>query len=263
MSLWSRPPLVKGAWSRMGARVSTVIPCYNAATFIERALASALSQEGVDVDVIVVDDGSSDDSVARIRALGRLEPRIQLLSFSSNRGAAAARNAGIERASARYLAFLDADDWWRPNKLARQVEMLKAQRAALAYTGVEVHDERGRALGRRRVPTRVGAEQLLVHNVIATSSVLIDTERVLPFRMPPLRMRQDLATWYALLQQGVRAFGLDEPLTVYTRRADSLSANKAHAAAANWRLYRQHLGTPLPQAVAMFTKYAATALVRP
>jgi teichuronic acid biosynthesis glycosyltransferase TuaG len=244
------------------ASVTTVIPCFNGGALVERALDSALAQTGIAVDVVVVDDGSTDGSTARLQRRALADPRIRCVSFAANRGPGPARNAGIALAGGDYLAFLDHDDWWRPGKLARQVQALRASGAALAYTGVELQDAGGRRLGYRRVPAGVGAEQLLVHNVIATSSVLLDRRAVPPFRMPPLRRRQDLATWYALLHAGVRALGLAEPLTIHTRRADSLSANKLVAARANWQLYRQHLARPLPAAASLFARYATAALLR-
>lgn len=229
---------------------------------MERAIASALAQPAVDMHVVVVDDNSADGSVARIGRLLAGEPRLRLICLGSNNGAGRARNIGIARCAGRYLAFLDHDDWWLPGKIARQIAALEEHRAGLCYTGVEVQDLAGRTRGFRRVPGRVSAEHLLVHNVIATSSVVVDRERVPQFRMPPLRRRQDLATWYRLLRAGVKAIGIDEPLTVYTKRPDSLSANKFAAAQANWHLYRNHLAQPLPHAMSLFARYAAAAVLR-
>jgi teichuronic acid biosynthesis glycosyltransferase TuaG len=229
---------------------------------VQRAIDSALAQAAVDVDVIVVDDGSVDGTTARIGRLLATEPRLRLICLGSNNGPAHARNVGIAQATGRYLAFLDHDDCWVASKLRRQIAALEEHDAGLCYTGVEVQNLAGATLGVRQVPARIDAEQLLVHNVIAASSVLIDRTRVPPFRMPALRRRQDLATWHTLLRHGVRAVGVQAPLTVYTRRPDSLSANKLVAAQANWHLYRTHLDRPLPAAVSLFTRYAAAALRR-
>jgi len=243
-------------------RVTTVIPCFNGASLVERAIDSALAQAAVDVDVIVVDDGSADGSAARVGRRLAQEPRLRLICLGSNNGAAHARNVGLAHATGRYLAFLDHDDWWAPGKLRRQIAALEEHGAGLCYTGVEVQNLAGARLGYRAVPERIDAEQLLVHNVIAASSVMLDRTRVPPFRMPPLRRRQDVATWHRLLRQGVVAVGIPAPLTVYTKRPGSLSANKLVAAQANWHLYRAHLERPLPAAVSMFTRYAAAALRR-
>lgn len=243
-------------------RVTTIIPCFNGANLVERAIDSALAQAAVDVDVIVVDDGSADDTAATVGRLLAREPRLRLICLGSNNGPAHARNVGLAQATGRYLAFLDHDDWWVPGKLRRQIAALEEHGAGLCYTGVEVQNLAGARLGYRAVPERIDAEQLLVHNVIAASSVVLDRTRVPPFRMPPLRRRQDLATWHRLLRQGVAAVGIPAPLTVYTKRPGSLSANKLVAAQANWHLYRAHLERPLPAAVSMFTRYAAAALRR-
>lgn len=244
------------------ADVTTVIPCFNGAPFIRRAVDSALAQSGAGVRVIVVDDASTDASADIVQGIAAVEPRVTLVRLRRNFGPAVARNAGIARAQTRYLAFLDADDYWLPRKLERQLAVMRETDAGLVYTAVDVQDLQAKPLGRRNVPTRVSAEQLLVHNVIAASSVLIDRERVGPFMMPPLRMRQDLATWHRLLSQGVRAHGVNEPLIVYTKHAGSLSANKLRAAHANWRLYREHLARPLPSAATLFARYASAALMR-
>jgi glycosyltransferase involved in cell wall biosynthesis len=107
--------------------VSVVIPAYNAAATLQETLASVLAQTFTDFEAIVVDDGSRDDTATRARACG--DPRVRVLSIA-NGGVAAARNRGIDAARAELIAFLDADDLWRPEKLALQVEALRAHPAA-------------------------------------------------------------------------------------------------------------------------------------
>lgn len=112
-------------------RVSVVIPVFNAARTIERALTSVFRQSYADYEVILVDDASSDGSAERIaavlRAAGEARARTaEVITFSRNQGAAAARNAGIRAARGELVAFLDADDEWLPEKLARQVAAFDA-----------------------------------------------------------------------------------------------------------------------------------------
>lgn len=242
--------------------VSVVIPCFNGSPFIERAINSVLGQTHQPVEAIVVDDGSTDASAALAAALARRDARVRTVGFARNAGVAQARNAGIACARGRYLAFLDADDYWQPRKLERQLHALREAGAALAFTAVDVHDAAGRFVGHRPVPERVQPERLLVHNVIATSSVLIDRMLAPQVRMPSLRLRQDLATWHGLLSAGVEAIGVNEPLVVYTKHRGSLSANKLVAAQANWHLYRRHLDRDFPSAAALFVRYAVAASLR-
>lgn len=117
------------------AKISVVIPCYNAASYIAGTLRSVLMQEGVELEVIVVDDGSTDGSPELVC---REFPQVIVLR-QPNRGVAAARNLGIERASHAWVAFVDADDIWLPGKLCAQWALLQAHpEARMAYAGWEV-----------------------------------------------------------------------------------------------------------------------------
>lgn len=104
--------------------VSVVIPAYNAARTLAATVRCALAQTGTDLEVVIVDDGSRDDTLAVARSL--TDPRVQVLS-QPNGGAAAARNTGLRAASGRYVALLDADDLWLPDKLRRQLALLEAE----------------------------------------------------------------------------------------------------------------------------------------
>ena len=107
-----------------GELVSVVVPAFNAAAFIEKTLRSVLAQTHKDLEVIIVDDGSTDDTAAICRQLGLADARVQLVSTPNN-GVAAARNTGIDRASGRYIAFIDADDIWHPTKIEKQLAALR------------------------------------------------------------------------------------------------------------------------------------------
>ena len=124
----------------LAPHISVVVPCYNAARYIEATLQSIFAQQGVGLDVIVVDDGSSDESAARV---GRLFPKVRLIQ-QANAGVAAARNVGIRAAKADWVAFCDADDVWLPDKLAAQWKALQAEPAAqLAYAAWHVWHSQG------------------------------------------------------------------------------------------------------------------------
>ncbi|MBY5328485.1 glycosyltransferase family 2 protein [Rhizobium leguminosarum] len=104
--------------------VSVVIPAFNASTYIERTLRSAMRQTYAALEIVVVNDGSTDDTAKLVEQIVTSDSRIHLLS-TPNRGVAAARNAGIEASSGRFVAFLDADDLWHPTKIEKQVNALK------------------------------------------------------------------------------------------------------------------------------------------
>jgi len=143
-------------------RVSIVIAVYNGAPTIERALASVFAQTYTDYEVIVVNDGSTDDTGAVLAHLG---DRIRLIT-QGNRGLSAARNAGVRASTGEYVAFLDDDDEWMPEKLARCVPVLEADRdCALVYTLALKVDPQGRPMGADARPD--GAESPTMNEMLA------------------------------------------------------------------------------------------------
>jgi len=117
--------------------VSVVIPTYNRAQFIERCVCSALQQTYRDLEVIVVDDGSNDGTDIRIDNLKRTDSRLHFLRHDKNRGAQAARNTGIYAARGKYIAFLDSDNEWMPDKLERQLPLFENNnnKVGVVYSG--------------------------------------------------------------------------------------------------------------------------------
>ena len=159
----------------------------------------------------------------------------------SNRGAPEARNRGVELASCRYLAFLDADDLWLPNKLERQVKFIEEKDVAFVFTGYEFGDEQARGTGHIvKVPEKLTYTQALKNTTIFTSTVMFDTEKIAKkdLAMPKIKS-EDTALWWKILKQGYMAYGLNENLTIYRRPAKSLSSNKLEAIRRIWNLYRK------------------------
>lgn len=127
--------------------VSVVVPAYNAANTVEATLASVAAQDYPNFEVIVVDDGSKDDTALRVEALAKRDPRFRLVS-KANGGVAAARNLGIAESQGDFIATLDADDLWRPNKLSAQVRAFLegGPKVGLVYTWVLLIDPQDRPL---------------------------------------------------------------------------------------------------------------------
>lgn len=156
--------------------VSVVIPTYNRAHVVGRAIRSVLNQTYQDFEIIVVDDGSTDNTEEVVKSFN--DPRIRYIRHEENRGGSAARNTGIRAARGAYIAFLDSDDEWLPEKLAKQVQKMtcSGDQVGFVYTGVKVIDaETGRCLV-EKVPFLEGNvySQLLEGAFIGTcSSVMV------------------------------------------------------------------------------------------
>jgi glycosyltransferase involved in cell wall biosynthesis len=208
-------------------RISVVVPAYNCAPHLAACVSSVLNQTVSDLELIVVDDGSTD---ATLDELGRFDDRrLEVVRNPRNRGVSHATNAGVERARGEYLAALAADDVWLPTKLERQIAHLETDRASDAsYTWIQHIDSRGNRLptierndlGSDPVSTLLTSRQiklactLLVRRSALARTALLD---------PRLRTNEDWEYLLRLALAGVRFAGVREPLTLVRQRPGSLS----------------------------------------
>jgi teichuronic acid biosynthesis glycosyltransferase TuaG len=240
--------------------VSIVTPAYNAARFLEESLRSAQQQTFPNWEMLVVDDGSTDDTPEIVRRWAEADPRFRLLAGAGNRGPAAARNVALESARGRYVAFLDSDDLWLPRKLEVQLEFMRARDAVFSFTAYSYIDENGVRTGRVVTPPeRIDYRGLLKNTIIGCLTVMLDRTRLGPLRMPDLRQHEDIVLWLQILKGGITALGIPEELARYRLVRGSLSRNKVRSALRMWRIYRRHEHLPLPDAAWCYAHYAWNA----
>lgn len=222
------------------------MPAKNEAAHLETAVNSVLSQSLKSFEIIIVNDGSVDATSAIAHHLSRKDKRIRVIDNPKPVGAARARNSALQVASGRYIAFLDADDVWLPDKLGKQMELIQRTKAALCYSGfVRSHHS-----GRTRtvtVPTTVDYDTLLHGNVIGCLTAMIDTQKTGLVSFPTLKRRHDFALWLKIVEDNGPAVGVPEPLAIYYQRPGSLSSNVISATAATWNMYRTEIGLPIYQ----------------
>lgn len=189
---------------------------------------------------------------------------VMLLQKQKNEGAARARNTGLDAAQGRYIAFLDADDVWYPEKLEREMRFMREKEAGFVFTAYEFGDSQARPTGRVvHVPERLTYRQALSRTVIFTTTVLFDRKRIPDrlLRMPAVAS-EDTATWWQILREGYTAWGLNEVLAVYRRPAKSLSSNKAEAVRRIWNLYRRQEKLSVAASAGYFIMWAYRATKR-
>ena len=223
--------------------VSVIIPMYNAERFVKQTIESVLNQTYKEIEIIVIDDNSTDASASIVQQMMSEYPQIRYFKFNENKGVANARNKAIDMATGRYIAFLDSDDLWFPEKIEKQIRLLKEKDGCFSYAGIQMIDEDGTLLkDKRKVKEVVDYKYLLKNTIISTSSVLLDIEKIGKFKMPDRRRGQDYATWLMLLRRGIVAYGVDEPLVKYRRVQSSLSSKKARNVEDVWYVQRQYEG---------------------
>lgn len=249
----------------MDGLISIIVPVYNAGKYIRETIACVEAQTYENWELLLVEDCSTDDTPEIIGEYmaGQGDSRVRLIRQPSNAGAARARNKGLQEARGRYIAYLDADDLWEPEKLEKELRFMDEKDAAFAFTGYEFADELGMGTGKIvRVPETLCYEQALSNTTIFTSTVMFDTVRIKKelLEMPAVKS-EDTALWFQVLRSGYTAYGLDENLVRYRRTGRTLSSNKVEALRRIWNLYRRE-GLSLPRSVYHFVFWAMRAVKR-
>ena len=285
----------------MAELVSIIVPVYRAKSYIAETVAMVIRQTHREWELLLVEDHSPDNSAEIIRNIlnnytcrnlleewqsGHLKGqestlwqqgicsaeeytdgtgrRIVLVCKEQNEGAAAARNTGLSMAQGRYIAFLDADDLWLPDKLEKELHFMKDRHAGFVFTSYEFGDEQARPTGKVvHVPEKLTYRQALSRTVIFTTTVLLD-KNIIPqdlMRMPAVES-EDTATWWQILRAGHVAYGLDETLAVYRRPPKSLSSNKFIAMRRIWNLYRRQEKLSVIASACYFVMWAYRATAR-
>ena len=252
----------------MEEMVSIIVPVYRAQAYIAETIAMVRKQTYHNWELILVDDASPDDSAKLIQNMidekSTETEHIRLIRKEKNEGAAKARNTGIALAQGRYIAFLDADDIWFPDKLEKELAFMKQKHAGFAFTAYEFGDENAKGTGKTvTVPEQLTYRKALSRTVIFTTTVIFDTE-VIPeelIRMPDVES-EDTATWWKILRAGYTAYGLNEVLAIYRRPEKSLSSNKFIAMKRIWYLYRKEERLTLPDSIFCFCLWAIRATLR-
>lgn len=218
--------------------VSVILPVYNSEKYIAETIESVLLQTYKKIELIVVDDCSTDASADIIKKYK--DERIKYLKNKKNGGVAIARNNGMNAASGRYIAFIDSDDTWEKHKLAQQIDQLSKTDYVMAYTGLEIVDEAGNHIKNQSVPNEMTYKKLLRNTAIATSSVVLDMEKInIDITMPNRRTGEDYVTWLSILRHCGNAVGVNEYLVRYRKTENGLSHNRLDSFSDLW--YGQHI----------------------
>lgn len=246
--------------------VSIIVPVYNVEKYIVETMSCVRSQTYQEWELLLVEDGSSDGTVEMITDYVEQtkDTRIKLLKQPANMGAARARNRGLAEARGRYIAYLDADDLWVPEKLEKELSFMQEKQAAFAFTGYEFADENGEGTGKVvRVPGTLSYREALKNTTIFTTTVMFDTAKIPKDMLEmPIIKSEDTALWWKVLRNGYTAYGLDENLVKYRRVGKSLSSNKLEALRRIWNLYRKAEHLSVPSSIYHFCFWAVRAVRR-
>lgn len=220
--------------------VSVIMPCYNSQKTIVEAIESVIAQTYTLWELLVIDDASSDKSLEIVEGYCKRDKRIRLLAQSTNQGVAVARNLGVSHAMGKWIAYLDSDDLWAPQKLEKQIGVCEKHGAGFVFTGASYINEEGVSYpGIFEVPLVVNYNQLKYHNVISCSSVLLDKVLLSDIKMTNDQIHEDFALWLKVLKRDVLAYGINEPLLIYRISKHSKSGNKLKSFKMAYGVFRE------------------------
>lgn len=242
--------------------VSIITPVYNNSEFIKQTIESVQKQTYKNWEMIIVDDCSTDRTPELIKKISQKDDRIKYIKLEKNSGAAIARNKALSESRGRFIAYLDADDLWKKNKIQNQIDFMLAHDYAFVCSNYEKIDVNNKILKQVKIPKEINYKLFLRNTIIQTVGVMIDsrkTDRELLI-MPNVRRRQDAATWCQLLKSGFNCYGVPEFLSYYRVVPKSLSSNKIKAMKGTWFLYRKIEKLSLVNACFCFLGYAINAV---
>jgi len=243
--------------------ISIIIPVYNGSRFLEQTIISAIKQTYTDIEILLIEDCSTDNTLEIAEMLSEKFSAITLLKNQKNIGVAKSRNRGIEIAKGEYIAFLDSDDLWQPQKLEKQINLLKKSNADLCYTAYSFVNEYTQPIKKTYlVPEAVTLKKLLSENVIGLSTVLIKKSAVKQTRMTNKFAHEDYVFWLGLLKNGCKAIGINEPLMQYRLSDQNRSGNKKRAAQSRWRIYRDFMQMNILSSACYFVSYVLHGIIK-
>lgn len=239
--------------------ISIITPAYRAEFVISETINSVINQTYKSWEMLIADDCSPDNTTGVIWAAAVDDSRIRLIRCERNGGPAAARNAALQQARGRWVAFLDSDDLWMPTKLEETLEFAKRKNSALTYTGFRRISSDGFFVGHFvDIPDKLNYRQLLSNTAIATSTVLIDRNLVGEVNMQSVYY-DDFVCWLGILKRDFTAYGLRKDLMRYRVVSGSVSRNKRRSALEVWRTYREVECLSLSRSLWSFLGYALRA----
>ena len=223
--------------------VSIITPCYNGGKYISETIESVIRQRHKDWEMLIVDDGSKDESEKIIRRYVNMDPRIRYI-YQENAGSAAARNHGIKEAKGRYIALLDADDLWDENFLSEQLKFMKKKKAICVCCSYRMIDEGSNILSKTtKSKAVITVDDMMVRNYIGCLTGLYDVQRYgkIYLREELKSIRDDYAYWLDIVKLEGKAYGNDKVLASYRVMSSTTTGNKYKLLGKQYAFYRNYL----------------------
>jgi len=240
--------------------VSVIMPMHNSSCFLREAIESVQAQTYTNWELLIIDDASTDNSVEIAQEYADKDARIRVLHNTNHiKMPSAPRNTGVVAAKGRYIAFLDSDDVWFPQKLEQQLPLFGDDLTAIVYANYEKMDEKSNRANRVvTAPSQSTYKSLLQGNVIGNLTAIYDTKLVGKINIQDIH-HEDYVMWLSILKKGYIAQNTDTTLAAYRVSSQSVSSNKLKVTSWQWNIYRNVEHLSLLQSAYYFVFYAFKA----
>ena len=236
--------------------VSIITPTYNSSIYIAETINSVLRQSYTNWEMLIVDDASNDNTCEIVIEFVNKDSRIKLIQLQKNGGAGLARNIAIKKATGTYIAFLDADDLWKPNKLEVQTSFMLKNNVSMCFSSYDLIDESGKHLHKTiNALPELDYNKLLKSNYIGNLTGIYNANLLGKIFMPEIRKRQDWGLWLQVLKKSHTAKSVPDSLALYRVHKKGLSGNKINLIKHNFNFYRKALKFPFFKAVFHFIQF--------
>lgn len=219
---------------------SVIMPAYNSEKYIDEAIESVIRQTYKNWELIIVNDASTDDTEKIIKSYQEKDKRIKLISLAENQGVANARNMAIQIAEGRYIAFLDADDYWEKEKLQEQIKFMKKNKISFSYHDYKLFNIANNKEKQIKVPSQLNYNELLKGNTTGSCLTVCIDRKIVDKICFPKERHEDYICWLNILKNyDIEGYGLNKTLGTYRIGKKSISSNKLQSAVWNWQVYRK------------------------
>jgi teichuronic acid biosynthesis glycosyltransferase TuaG len=223
----------------MSSLVSIITPCFNSGNYISQAIQSVINQTHSNWELLLVDDCSSDETFAILSKFASQDTRIKAFKLDKNAGAGVARDYAIQQASGNFIAFLDADDLWKPEKLEKQLRFMQTQNIPFTFSFYETIDEAGNLRNESiTTPLKITYNQLYYCNWIGNLTGIYSVDFFGKIPISSIKKRQDWMLWLQIVKEIKTAIPVPESLAYYRVREDSISASKWKLIKYNFKVYK-------------------------
>lgn len=231
--------------------VSIITPCYNGEKYISETIDSVIAQSYSNWEMIIVDDGSKDNSAEIIKNYMSKEPRIKLIQ-QANGGSSVARNNGIRNAEGQYMALLDADDLWNSDFLEKQIKLMNESNCVCVYSSYKLIDKNSKEIGHPVIAKhKITEKDMMIRDYIGCLTGLYDMEKYgkVYLHEELKSLKDDYAFWLDIVKLEKVAYGNKEILASYRVLPNSATSNKKKMLIKQWQFYRQYLKLNVPKSI--------------